>query len=58
MKMKFKNNKEIIFLPKLIQAIKMMWVTITNPDYFKKVASSIPQRLKMVIKSKGDTTKY
>jgi hypothetical protein len=58
MKQKLKNNKEITSLPKLIQAVKMMWVTDINQDYFKKLASSMPKRLKLVIKSKGDMTNY
>jgi hypothetical protein len=58
MKMKLKNNKEITSLPKLIQAIKEMRVTDMTPEYFKKLASSMPKRLKMVLKRKGDLTKY
>jgi hypothetical protein len=58
MKLKLKNNKEITSLPQLIQAVKMMWVTDMNLDYFKKLASSMPNRLKLIIKSKGDMTKY
>jgi transposase len=58
MKMKFKNNKEITSLPKLILAIKEMWVKDMTPEYFKKLASSMPKRLKMVLQNKGDMTKY
>jgi hypothetical protein len=58
MKLKLKNNKEVTSLPQLIQAVKMMWVTDMNLVYFKKLPPSMPNRLKQVIKSKGDMTKY
>ncbi len=45
MKMKLKN-KEITSLPKLIQAIKMMWVTDMTPDYFKSWPPLCPEGLR------------
>jgi DDE superfamily endonuclease len=58
MKLKLKNNKEITSLPKLIDAIKTIWVTEMDVAYFKKLASSMPSRLQLVIDNKGDITKY
>jgi hypothetical protein len=56
--MKLKNNKEITSLPTLIEAIKSMWATEMDEAYFKKLAASMPCRLQLVIKNKGDMTKY
>ena len=58
MKMKLKNDHTITSLPKLIDAIKLMWVTEMDINYFKKLAESMPKRLQLVLENKGEMTKY
>jgi transposase len=58
MKRKLKDNGNITSLPKLIEAIKLMWVTDMPLNYFQKLSSSMPKRLKEVILQKGEMTKY
>lgn len=45
-------------LEELINEIKNLWVRDMSPDYFKKLAHSMPKRLKLVLKCKGAMTKY
>lgn len=58
MKAKLKDDYTITSLPKLIEAIKMMWVRELPLDYFQKLASSMPRRIKAVMAAKGQMTKY
>jgi transposase len=58
MKKKLKGNSDITSLPKLMEAIKMMWVRDMKLDYFQKLSDSMPRRLQMVIEAKGEMTKY
>jgi hypothetical protein len=58
MKNKFKGNSDITSLPKLMEAIKMMWVKDMRLDYSQKLSDSMPRRLQMVIEAKGQMTKY
>jgi hypothetical protein len=55
-KMKLKKTGDHI--PKLITAIKMLCVMDMDMAYFKKLASSLPKRLKLINKRKGEWTKY
>lgn len=41
----------------LKEALKTLWVTM-DPSYFASLAESMPKRLQMVIKCKGEMTKY
>jgi hypothetical protein len=54
--MKLKKTGDHI--PKLITAIKMLWVMDMDMVYFKKLASLLPKRLKLIIKRKGERKKY
>jgi hypothetical protein len=48
MKKKLKGSN-ITSLPKLMEAIKMIWVKEMKLDYFQKLYDSMPRRLQMVI---------
>lgn len=41
----------------LKEVVKTLWVTM-DPTYFAKLAESMPKRLEMVIRCKGDITKF
>ena len=41
----------------LIESLKKIWVTI-DPTYFANLTESMPNRLRMIIKCKGNMTKY
>jgi hypothetical protein len=58
MKKKLKGNSDITCLPKLMEAIKMIWVKDMKLDYFQKLSDSMPRRLQIVIEAKGEMTKY
>jgi hypothetical protein len=58
MKRKLNGDRNITSLPKLVEAIKMMWVQDMSLDYFQNLANSMPRRLQMVIDQKGEITKY
>lgn len=45
-------------VPRLIHEIKKLWCFDMETDYFEKLADSMPKRLEMVIKMKGQMTKY
>jgi transposase len=49
MKKKLKEGHTITSLPKLIAAIKRMWVRDIPKEYFQKLSASMPRRLQMVI---------
>jgi hypothetical protein len=58
MKRKLQDDGNITSLPKLIEAIKLMWVTDMPLNYYQKLCSSMPKRLKEVILQNGEMTKY
>lgn len=58
MKKKLKEDHTITSVPKMMQAIKKMWVKDMSLDYFKGLSASMPRRLQMVIEQKGEMTKY
>jgi hypothetical protein len=58
MKRKLKDDGNITSLPKLIEVIRLMWVTDKPLNYCQKLSSSMPKRLKKVILQKAETTKY
>ena len=58
MKALLKRDHAITSLPSLIQAIKMLWVSGMEEQLFKKLARSMPERLRQVIKANGQMTKY
>jgi transposase len=45
-------------LPKLITAIKTMWVTDMPHSYFLSLAHSMPKRIREVLANQGQMTKY
>jgi hypothetical protein len=53
MKKKLEGNSDITSLPKLMEAIEMIWVKDMKLDYFQKLSDSIPRRLQMVIEARG-----
>jgi transposase len=58
MKKKLKGNPGITSLPKLMEAIKMMWVKDMKLDYVQKLSDFMPKRLQIGIDVKGEMTKY
>jgi hypothetical protein len=59
MKQKLKADRfNTTSLPKLIFAIKRMWVEDMPASYFLNLAHSMPRRLKAVIANKGQMIKY
>jgi hypothetical protein len=58
MKSRLKKLPNITSLPLLIKAIKMMWTRDLPIAFMKKLACSMPARLKMCLKNKGQMTKY
>ena len=42
---------------KLKEDLVKLWVTM-DASYFEKLATSMPERLRMVLKNKGNMTKY
>ncbi len=56
MKKKLKEDHTITSQPKLIAAIKRMWVRDMPKEYFQKLSASMPRRLQMVIDQKGEMT--
>ena len=58
MKAKLKDDASVTSIPKLIAAIKKMWVKELPQEYFKKLAHSMPRRIQEVISSHGSMTKY
>ncbi len=58
MKVKLKNDASITSLPLLMKAIKLIWVKNLPIDLIKKLAHSMPTRLRQCIANKGQMTKY
>ena len=57
--MKYKLKQTRITSSKtLMDEINKLWVLNISQEYFKKLADSMPRRLKLVIKHKGEMTKY
>ena len=44
-------------VPKLEAAIKQLWASF-SPSVFQNLATSVPRRLKEILKRKGNATKY
>jgi len=58
MKGRLKTDSTITSLPKLKRAITVLWVKGMEQGLFRKLALGMPERLKAVIKAKGQMTKY
>lgn len=58
MKSKLKKMPNITSLKLLIRAIKYIWCTALPISLMKKLAHSMPTRLKMCIQNQGQMTKY
>jgi transposase len=52
------RKKAITSVPVLQQEIMKLWVLETTQEYLKKLSDSMPKRLQLVIKHKGEMTKY
>lgn len=57
LKKKLKDDHTITSIPKLQEAIKRLWVTLSS-DLMRKLAHSMPKRLKLCMANKGQMTKY
>jgi hypothetical protein len=55
-KNKLEKENTISYL-RLVDAIKKIWIRL-DPDYFKKLSDSMPERMRLVIEHKGEMTKY
>ena len=51
------TTKDTSSFPRLVKELKDLWVHCDG-QYFKKLASSMPNRLRKVLKAKGQMTKY
>ena len=58
MKDKVMQHGQGVSLPTLVQTIKQVWTQELDMAYFKKLSDSMPDRLRAVIKAKGQMTKY
>jgi hypothetical protein len=58
MKGKLKADHTITSLPILKQKIKLMWVRDLPLAYMKKLAHSMPKRIKECLSNGGQMTKY
>jgi DDE superfamily endonuclease len=58
MKARLKRDHTITSLPLLINAIKKMWVTDLPISMMKKLARSMPTRIKKWLENAGQMTKY
>jgi transposase len=56
--MKNKLKKAITYIPVLKEEIMKLWVLQTTQECLKKLSDSMPKRLQLVIKPKGEMTKY
>jgi hypothetical protein len=54
-KLKKKTNTSVTVLK---EEITKLWVLETSPEYMKKLSDSMPNRLELVYKYKGEMTKY
>ena len=52
------KEKNTISLPLLIEEIKKLWCTGLPNGYLRNLSDSMPERIKTVIKNKGEMTKY
>ena len=52
------KEKNTISLPLLIDKIKKLWCTGLPDGYLRKLSDSMPDRIKSVIKNKGEMSKY
>jgi hypothetical protein len=52
------RGKDIGSLPKLINEIKVLWITGLSREYLKTLSDSMPRRIHSVLKAKGEATKY
>ena len=44
-------------IQKFIMELKLLWISI-KLEYFRSLSESMPERLRQVIKNKGEMTKY
>ena len=58
MKDKVAKYGQNVSVKTLINSIKTVWTQELTPDYFKKLSDSMPERIKAVLKARGQMTKY
>ncbi len=52
------KKKTVTSVTVLKEEIMKLWVLETSPEYLKKLSDSMPKRLELVSKYKGEMTKY
>jgi transposase len=58
MKYKLKSDRAVTSLPKMILALKMMWIKDMPLEYFRKLCDSMPKRIEEVLANNGHMSKY
>ncbi len=58
MKYKLKSDRAVTSLPKMIHALKMMWIKDMPLEYFRKLCNSMPRRIEEVLANNGHMSKY
>jgi hypothetical protein len=58
MKYKLKSDRAVTSLPKMIQALKMMWIKDMPLEYFRKLSDSMPRRIEEVLANNDHMSKY
>ena len=58
MKDKVMNYGQNITIPTLIDTIKKVWTQELSISYFKKLSDAMPDRIRAVLKAKGQMTMY
>ncbi len=58
MKYKLMSDRAVTSLPKMIQALNMMWITDMPLEYFRKLCDSMPRRIEEVLANNGHMSKY
>ena len=53
-----KENTQPANLEILQEELKKVWSQEMSTEYFKNLSDSMPKRLQMIIKNKGNMTKY
>ena len=57
-KYKVMKKGQYVSIPRLIDSIKKIWTKEMDPSYFKLLSNTMPQDLHVMLKAKGQMTKY
>ena len=58
MKRRLHAMQGITSVPKLIEAIRKVWLQELEKEYFRTLVSSMPKHMKYILKHKGAMSKY